>query len=92
MAIFVITLLKLIVLLFNDLERYSTEQTITSLPFDKQIQSAHSSSNASNRTSPFSLDYYRQYVKQKNREQYISYACGLLEKVYRNVARSRNNQ
>ncbi|CAF1174208.1 unnamed protein product [Adineta ricciae] len=71
MAIFVITLLKLIVLLFNDLERYSTEQTITSLPFDKQIQSAHSSSNASNRTSPFSLDYYRQYVKQKNREQYM---------------------
>lgn len=80
--LFIITILKLTAIFYYDLQQQSIDSSSLALPYDdsklnkeknenltiNQIQTLNTSSAFINRTA---IQYYRQYVERKNREQFM---------------------
>ncbi len=80
LCLFILTMVKLTSISYYDLQTNSIDDNLSSLPFDVDEQNKNpshlfvtpiidlNSSSIINRTM---IEYYRQYVKRKNQEQYI---------------------
>ncbi len=81
LCLFILTMVKLTSISYYDLQQNSIDDSLSSLPFDVDEQNKNllhlsvtpiidniNSSSIINRTM---IEYYREYVKRKNQEQYI---------------------
>jgi hypothetical protein len=76
--LFLITIIKLTAIFYYDLQQQSIDSSSLALPYDDRKFSKEKNANLFNLTinanvsiNRTAIEYYRQYVKRKNREQFM---------------------